>query len=200
MTTATATGAIDHTETRQSIRFWTGWSLATFVLSLMLWVGFLTVGGVFYTLSDGVALLMAATMIPVMIGYDRLLESRFGPRSVWAKWVGVVGMILAGAGSLVLLTSEVSHEFLDGVDGLSMQLVGFGIEGIWFLMVAAMAGAAGLFSRRLAMACYLTGVGFLLAVPGSVTGPDGPLVIIGGLISFVGFLSWAIWSRQELAG
>lgn len=199
MTTATAIRAVEHTETTRSIRFWTALGLATFILSILLWVGFTTIGGVFFTLSDGVALLMATAMIPVMVGYDRILWPRFGVRSTISRWIGVVGMVIAAAGSVVLLTGEVSHEFVQGVDGLGMQLIGFGIEGLWFILLAAMAGGFALYDRRLVIATYITGIGFLLGAPGAVLGPESALVITGGAISFIGFTLWAIWSRRVLA-
>lgn len=200
MTTAAATQALGHGETRQSIRLWTALSLATFLLSLVLWVGFMTAGGVFFVLSDAVALLMAATMIPVMVGYDRIFRPGFGTRSAVSRWVGVVGMTVAAVGSLVLLTAEVTHEYVAGIDGLGLQLIGFGLEGVWFLLVPGMARSAGIYDQRLVYACYATGVGFLMAVPGSVIGPDSLLVTAGGALSLVGFLLWALWSRRALQG
>lgn len=192
---ATAT----HVEaTRGSVRTWTLMALVAFLLSLVLWVGFLTVGGIFFTLSDGIALFMAAAMAPVMVGYDTLLRPSAGRLSRAAMWIGVSGMTLAGVGSILLLADEVAHEFVPAGGGLGMQFVGFGLEGVWFVMVGVMASRAGLFSPRVGRACSLAGVGFALGALGSPLGPDHPIVAVGGLASLIGFVLWAVWTRAEL--
>lgn len=200
MTTAesaiAASAAVERT--RETIRTWSLVALALFLASLVFWVGFMTVGGVFYTLSDGIALFMASAMIPVMVGFDRLLRPQFGAQSRTARWVGIIGMVVAGAGSIVLLTSEVSHDFIPAGGGLGMQLVGFGLEGIWFVMLGWMISRSDWLSSRIAKACYVTGAGFMMAVPGSVFGPEHPVVALGGVLSFVGFILWVVWTRREL--
>lgn len=200
MTTAEGTiptaAAVD--KTRETIRTWSLVALTMFLLSLVLWIGFLTVGGIFFTLSDGVALLMASSMIPVMVGFDRLLRPTMGGLSRTARWAGIIGMVVAAAGSIVLLTSDVSHEFIPASGGLGMQLVGFGLEGVWFVLLGVMASRTDWLSSRLAKACYIAGAGFLMGVPGSVLGPEHPIVALGGVLAFVGFVLWAIWTRREL--
>jgi hypothetical protein len=200
MTTAEGTiptaAAVD--KTRETIRTWSLIALTMFLLSLVLWIGFLTVGGIFFTLSDGVALLMASSMIPVMVGFDRLLRPTMGGLSRTARWAGIIGMVVAAAGSIVLLTSDVSHEFIPASGGLGMQLVGFGLEGVWFVLLGVMASRTDWLSSRLAKACYVAGAGFLMGVPGSVLGPEHPIVALGGVLAFVGFVLWAIWTRKDL--
>lgn len=62
-------------------------------------------------------------MIPVMVGFDTVLRPLVGKVSRTAKWVGVTGMVIAGVGAIVLLTSEVSHEFVPAQGGLGMQFI-----------------------------------------------------------------------------
>ncbi len=200
MTTAERTiGASATTDrTIATVRSWTLIALVTFLVSLALWIGFLTVGGVFFTLSDGIALFMAGSMIPVMIGYDTLLRPSAGRLSRTARWIGLAGMAIASAGSIVLLAGDVAHDFVPAGGGLGMQFLGFGLEGVWFLMLGAMVSRGGLLSKRVSRVAYLAGAGFALGVLGSPLGPDHPIVAIGGLASLVGFVLWAIWTRAEL--
>ena len=184
---------------QQIIRSWTLIALIMFGLSIVFWIGFTTVGGIFFTLSDGIALFLGGSMIPVMRAFDRLLRPSQGGLSSAAKLVGVTGMVLAMAGSVVLLTSEVTHEFIPASGGLGMQFVGFGLEGIWLLLLGYMAGQSGLFSKRLEMTAYLAGSGFLLGGAGAVTGPESLPVAVGGLLSLIGFTLWVLYIRKELA-
>ena len=107
-------------------------------------------------------------------------------------------MALSGAGSVVLLTSDILGQASSGLLGLAMQLVGFGLQGAWFLLFGRMVSRAGLFSRRVAAASYLAGIGFILVLVGSPIGQESPLVAVGGLTSLAAFVVWAIWTRREL--
>jgi len=195
-TTVSTAGAME--DTQRSVRFWTLASLIVFVLSLAFWVGFLTVGGIFFTLSDGVALFQAAALIPVIVGYDLLFRPSVGRISQIGKWIGLAAMSLIGSGSIILLAGEVAHEFVPASGGLGMQFVGFALEGVWFLLMARAAAKSRVFSRRVGRVCFMAGVGFVLGAAGSPLGPDHPLVAAGGVLSLVGFVLWAIWSRREL--
>jgi len=186
------------TAIRSRIRTWTLLWLLLFLLSLVLWVGFLTAGGIFYVLSDAVALLLALAFVPVIVGYNALLRPSAGDRSQAAMWTGLVGMAITVAGSLVLLTSDVLGGAVPGGVGLAMQIVGFGLQGAWFVLLGVLVSRVGLFSRRVVVVSYLAGVGFLLVLVGSPFGPEHPLVAVGGLISVVAFVLWAIWTRKEL--
>lgn len=185
---------------RDSIRTWTAVALAMFVLSLVAFVGFTTSGGVWFVVSDALGLALAVSMIPVMVGMDQLLRPTVGNSSRIARLVGITGMVVAIAGSLVLLTSEVSHEFIPAGGGLGMQFVGFGLEGVWFLMLGRIATRAGLYSDRLGTIAYVTGAGFLIGATGAALGPESIGVMVGMTVSFFGFIAWALISRRQLAG
>lgn len=188
------------TGVRDSIRTWTAVALAMFVLSLVAFVGFTTSGGVWFVVSDALGLALAVSMIPVMVGMDQLLRPTVGNSSRIARLVGITGMVVAIAGSLVLLTSEVSHEFIPAGGGLGMQFVGFGLEGVWFLMLGRIATRAGLYSDRLGTIAYVTGAGFLIGATGAALGPESIGVMVGMTVSFFGFIAWALISRRQLAG
>ncbi|HUG32040.1 MAG TPA: hypothetical protein VMM14_04040 [Acidimicrobiia bacterium] len=137
-------------------------------------------------------------MMPVVAGLDALLRPVVGNISRTTRWVGMAAMTVIIVGSIVLLTSEVSHEFVPAGGGLGMQFVGFGLEGVWFLMLARIAGRAGLFSGGLTSVTYVVGVGFVIGAIGGPTGPDSPLVMVGMTLAFIGFMVWVVMMRREL--
>lgn len=198
MTTAEGIKASAAADTREHVRTWSLTSLVAFILSLVAYVGFTTVGGIWFTISDALSIGLAGAMMPVMAGLDTLLRPTAGNVSRTARWVGLTGMTTVIIGSIVLLTSEVSHEFVPAGGGLGMQFVGFGLEGVWFLILARIAGRAGLFSRRLANLTYLVGGGFVVGAVGSPMGPQHPLVMVGMTAAFVGFIAWVVMLRREL--
>ncbi len=199
MTTAEGVAHGARAGTREQVRTWSLVALVVFVLSLLAYAGFTTVGGIWFTISDALALALAAAMMPVVIGLDTLARPVVGNISRTARWVGLAAMTIVIIGSIVLLTSEVSHEFVPAGGGLGMQFVGFGLEGVWFLMLARVGGRAGLFSRRLTRVTYLVGAGFVVGALGSPMGPNSPLVMVGMTLAFIGFIAWVVLLRREMA-
>lgn len=195
--TAAGTREAEHS-TVDSIRTWVLVTVVAFILSLVAYAGFMTAGGVWFTISDALGLFLAGSMIPVMIGFDALLRPAHGLTSRIAKWVGVSGMVIAGVGSIVLLTSEVSHEFVPAGGGLGMQFVGFGLEGVWFLLLGSMASRNRMFSRLFVWAAYAAGLGFAFGALGAPLGPDSLVVMTGATTSLLGFMAWALLARREL--
>lgn len=198
MTTAEGVMTGSFAGIREKIRTWSLISLVAFILSLVAYVGFTTVGGIWFTISDALALGLAGAMMPVITGLDALLRPNVGNVSRTARAVGLTGMTIIIIGSIVLLTSEVSHEFVPAGGGLGMQFVGFGLEGVWFLFLARIAGRGGLFSRRLTGMTYLVGAGFVVGVVGSPMGPAHPLVMVGMMVAFMGFIAWVVMLRRGL--
>ncbi len=198
MTTAEGVAPAARAGTREQIRTWSLVTLVVFVLGLVSYVGFTTVGGIWFTISDALALGLAAAMMPVMIGLDTLARPVVGDISRTARWVGLAAMSIIIIGSIVLLTSEVSHEFVPAGGGLGMQFVGFGLEGIWFLMLARIADRAELFSRRLTRVTYVVGAGFAIGAMGGPMGPDSPLVVVGMTVALIGFIAWVVMLRREM--
>ncbi len=199
MTTAEGITPAAKAGTREQIRTWSLVALVVFVLSLVAYAGFTTVGGIWFTISDALGLALAAAMIPVVIGLDTLARPVVGDISRTARWVGLAAMTIVIIGSIVLLTSEVSHEFVPAGGGLGMQFVGFGLEGVWFLMLARIGDRAGLFARRLTRVTYLVGAGFVIGALGGPMGPDSPLVMVGMTLAFIGFIAWVVMLRREMA-
>lgn len=180
------------------IRTWTLMALVSFLLSLVAYVGFMTSGGIWFTVSDATGVLLAASMIPVMIGFDSLFRPTHRNSSSSAKWIGLTGMVIASAGSIILLTSEVSHEFVPAGGGLGMEFVGFGLVGVWFLILGSMASNSKGFSRSFVRSAYAAGIGFAVGALGAPLGPDSPTVVAGRIVSLVAFIIWAVVTRRDL--
>ncbi|HSJ71085.1 MAG TPA: hypothetical protein VLA29_05485, partial [Acidimicrobiia bacterium] len=147
----------DH-EARETVRSWSMVALALFILNLVAYVGFSVAGGIFFAISDALALLLAAAMVPVITGMAGVLESeRLSP---WVTRTGLAGAGIIGVGALVLLTSEAGHEFVPASGGLGLQFVGFALIGVWLVGSARSAAPTSRFSRRTVWSAHVAGVGF----------------------------------------
>ena len=189
----------EEASTRQSVRTWLLVSFVLFLLTIGAWIGFTTVGGIFFTISDAVALSLGASMVPVVVGMDTLFRPDEPDLSKRARWVGFVAMVLIAVGSIVILTSEVSHEFVPAGGGLGMQILGFALGGVWLLMIGILSGRTDLFSRRTELSAKAVAVGFLLGSLGSPFGPDNVVVVLGGGIGLIAWIVWTLSSRADLA-
>ena len=200
----TADGAIQGVEESTSaaeakIRTWALVALFLYLVSGAAFVGFLSVGGIWATISDSVGLFLAISLMMLVIAFDELLRPITGSVSNVARWIGLVGTGLAAAGSIVLLTSEVSHEFIPGEGGLGMQFVGYGLHGVWFLLLAAMTRKEPMFSARWRLAAFLAGVGSVVAMLATIPlGADSMIVSSGFGLTFIAIIAWVIWTRSEL--
>lgn len=201
MTTAEGVAPVPgaSTETKESIRNWSLIALVLYILSGVAFAGFSAVGGIWFTISDAVGLLLAVSLMVLVIRFDDLFRPLVGSISRTARWFGVVGMALAIAGSIVLLTSDVSHEFIPGEGGLGMQFVGWGLLGVWFILLALMSGRTGSFSSRWNKAAYIAGVGSVVAMVLTLPlGPASAVVSIGFTVTFIAIIFWVVWTRKEL--
>ena len=189
----------EEASTRQSVRTWLLVSFVLFLMTIGAWIGFTTIGGIFFTISDAVALLLGAAMVPVVVGMDTLFRPDDPELSKRTRRVGLVAMVLIAVGSIVILTSEVSHEFVPAGGGLGMQIAGFAVMGVWLLMIGVLSGRTDVFSRRSELAAKAVAVGFLIGSLGSPFGPDNIVVYLGGTIGLIAWIGWAISSRADLA-
>jgi FtsH-binding integral membrane protein len=184
---------------REAIRTWALVSLVLYLMSGVAFAGFTTSGGIWYTISDAVGLLLAVALLLVVLSFDALFRPAMGAMSRTARWIGVFAMGLAAAGSIVLLTSEVSHEFVPGEGGLGMQFVGWGLLGVWFLMIGVMGDRTARFSGRWKWAAYAAGVGSIVAMVATIPlGADSIAVSVGFTVAFVAIVLWVVWTRREL--
>ena len=201
MITAERTSAgVAQVSLRVSLRNWALIALILYVVSGVAFAGFSAVGGIWFTISDAVGLLLAISLMVLVIKFDDLFRPLVGMISRTARWIGVVAMGLGIAGSIVLLSSQTGHEFVPAEGGLGVQFFGWGLFGVWFLMIAAMADRSGAFSRRWIWAARVAGAGSVIAMLATIPlGPESPAVSLGFTVSFVAIILWVIWTRRELA-
>ena len=199
MTTAEGIVAADSQVTvRISIRTWSLVVLVLYLISGAAFAGFTLAGGIWFTISDAVGLFLGTSMLVVVVQYDRLLRPLIGSLSLTARRIGVVGMGIAIAGSIVLLSSQAGHVFVPGGGGLGMQFAGWGLLGIWFLLIGGMILRTQILTHRVAIAAYVAGAGSVLAMIATIPlGSDSPAVSLGFTATFVAIVFWVIWSRQE---
>lgn len=185
---------------RRRIRTWSLMVVLGFVAAGIAYAGFLSVGGVWFTISDGIGLLQAIAFVPLILAYDNVFRGAEPSLSRTGRWIGLTGSALVGVGSIILLTSEVSHEFVPAGGGLGMQFVGFGLMGAWFLVAGILGRRTGLFSRTTNLALLTIGIAFLVGAIGSPFGPDSIPVSLGFTVAFIALIVWVFSVRKELKG
>lgn len=183
---------------RRRIRTWALVVLVGFIASGIAYAGFLTVGGVWFTISDAIGLVQAVVFVPLILAYDNVFRVSEPNLAKTGRWLGLTGSALVGVGSIILLTSEVSHEFVPAGGGLGMQLVGFGLVGAWFFVMGLLGRRTGLFGRSTNLAVMTIGVAFLVGAVGSAFGPDSIPTTLGFTVAFVGLFVWVFSVRREL--
>ena len=199
MTTAEGPFEAGRVETaaRDRVRTWIGVALSLFLLNLAAYVGFTLVGGIFFVISDALALLLGVAMVPVVSGLPQALS---GPKpSTVATRVGLAGAGLVGVGALILLASEVAHELVPGAGGLGLQFIGFSLIGVWLMAVGRSGRSNDGVSRIGANAALVAGVAFAVGILAVPLGPASPVVALAAAFSFGGFVTWSVVSRRDLA-
>ncbi|MGA7270910.1 MAG: hypothetical protein WB239_07540 [Acidimicrobiia bacterium] len=196
-TTQTPARALDTELLRKRLRTWTLATLVTFLLSLVAFVAFMSLGDAFVTLSDSISLLLAVAIVPVVNGLDTLLAPAATPLSRLIRWTGLIGAGLVGAGSIVLLAADLTS--LSGTGGLPMQYIGYALIGVWIVISSGFLPRSSLLPRQVTTAAYVAGAGFLLGLLAGPLGPESPVVMLAGLLSVVGFVAWCIFIRSGLA-
>lgn len=201
MTTAEVAASVSATtkETSESIRTWALVALALYLVNGVAFAGFSAVGGIWYTISDAAGLLLAISIMVLVVRFDDLFRTEVGSISRTARWIGVAAMSLGVLGSLVLLTSQVSHAFIPPAVGLGMQFAGWGLLGVWFILMGVMATRSGRFSDRWVKVAYFAGAGSVVAMSASIPlGPDSPVVSVGFTVAFLSIILWVVRTRKEL--
>lgn len=194
-TAATGTSSI-----RESIRMWALVALVLYIISGVAYAGFTSAGGIWFVISDSIGLLLSAALLALVIRFDDLFRPHVGRMSLIARWVGAVAMILAIAGSIVLISFETGHEFIPGGGGLGMQFAGWGLLGVWFVLLARMNQTLGVFDRRWERAAQVAGWGSIVAMVATIPlGPESPAVSIGFTVTFIAIIFWVVWTRRQLA-
>lgn len=196
--TGTTVGSGQRVE--DSIRFWAMTALVLYVLSGLAFAGFSYLGDSWGAASDATAVLLAAVLLILVLRFDDLFAPQPRPAAGVAKWLGVLGTAVAIVGGMALLLGQAGLEsILMGV-GLTLQFVGWGMLGVWFILIADIGVASGRFRRRWAWTARLAGGGQILAMAATIPlGPESALASTGYGIAFFAVIAWTLWTRSELS-
>ena len=179
-----------------------GWALASYTLvlaSIVVWPAFVVWGGIWFTISDAMGLILATVTIPLIVGLDRVFAPRAPTGARVARWVGIAAMVLLGAGSLLLIAGQVDHEFQPAQGGLGVQFAGWGLWGLWLTMTGHLARRTGTFGRGVVWSGYTVGFSILVGLVGAVQGPAHPITIAGAVGMFGSLTSWTFAVRRQTA-
>lgn len=187
---STSDNAIGRTVAEPSVGAWAWASLAVMLASLAVWPAFVVWGGIWFTISDSIGLVFAVVTVPLVVGLDRWFAPHAPGLARTARWVGIAGLVLVGAGSILLVAGQVDHEFQPAQGGLGVQLAGYGLWGAWLLLTAEFARRAGTLGRTVVRAGYTIGVAIVIGMVGATQGPDHPITIGAGLVLLAGLVVW----------
>jgi hypothetical protein len=80
-----------------------------------------------------------------------------------------------------------------------MQFAGWGLLGVWFVLLGVMASRTAMFSSRWIGAAHVAGWGSIVAMGLTLPlGPESPVVSIGFTVTFIAIIFWVVWTRKEL--
>jgi len=182
--------------------YYAGWSayvnvIANIIGFVSLFV-FFAVGGPAGMINDSSSVIFSLSLIPLAIVWHHLHRSLFPPLSLVVTVIGIIAMLTAAILQALLVFRVAELE-----QTLSTVLVVNAIIGVWLILNGLL---ARLGSRRkpavpkgLAWLSIVAGIGLVLIIVGFwIGGEEHPLTTIGGLVSFIGILIWAIWLGRLL--
>lgn len=199
MTSTDTTAVRDRAGVRRSIRFWALVALVLYVVSGAAFAGFSYLGDAWATASDATAVLLAAVLLVLVLRFDDLFGDRVGGITRLARRLGVAGTTVALVGGVAVVAAQVGVVSSPTGAGLTLQFIGWGLLGGWFILAAHLGQITGLFSRRWTWSARIVGAGQVVAMAATIPlGPDSVLASVGYGAAFVAVILWALWTRQEL--
>lgn len=181
-----------------NIRFWLLAAATATVAGLAMGIGYFSAGGVFGPLSDATTPMIGGSLIPVALWLHRRLKPAAPRLSTLAVGIGLVGLTLLSLGGLLLLLFDLTGDLFRSDLALGSQFLGIFVQGVWLVLVGVLKLRSDDFSSGLGWASIVGGGGYMLFGIGSPFGSDGPIAMTGAMIGFVGFLTWALWTRAAL--
>jgi hypothetical protein len=119
---------------RETVRGWLLWALVAYLLGVITGAGYFTVGGVFALLSDLASVFMGLTMIPVVLGLERIFQPTNPRLNRNTRLVGLTGFSLLTTGGLILVLFYFFNS-LPGAVGLGAQFAGVFLQGTWLILI-----------------------------------------------------------------
>ena len=184
-------------DSNKLIRF-AGWSayvnvIANIIGFVSLFV-FFAVGGPAGIINDSSSVFFSLSLIPLALAWYQLHRSLFPSLSLAVTIIGILGMLIAAILQALLVFGLVEFE-----QTLQTVLIANAIIGVWLIGNGLLAQRSAILPQGLAWIAILAGIGLVLIIVGFwIGGETQPLTAIGGLVAFLGILSWAIWFGRLL--
>lgn len=179
----------------QHLAGWSAWlSVVANLVGFVFLVLLFAVGEPFGALNDVASALGFLLAVPVAIALHRLLSPAAPTTSAIATSAGLAGMF-SGAMLQTLLVFRVLdfNQTLPGV-----LLASFGI-GLWLVIANVLAWQNSMLPVRLTWFGILSGIGYLILVPGFwMGGQQAPSFVAGSILALFGYVVWASWLGRLL--
>lgn len=179
-----------------------GWSAYLSAVATILGVAtlfaFFALGEPFGTMNDILSVVIALTMIVNLLELHRLHRLIAPVVSLAVLLIGVIAMLVAVVFQALLILQII--EFAQTAFIVPLM---FGLFGAALMFYGYLSLTGPPLPRGLAALGIIAGAGYVLVITGFILNPEGehPLVIIGGLITVIGYPIWAIWfGRLLLSG
>jgi hypothetical protein len=155
---------------------------------------FFAVGGPAGWINDSSSVIFSISLIPLALAWHSLHRSIFPPLSLIVAVIGILAMLTAAILQALLVFGLVELE-----QTLRTVLAANAVIGLWLIGNGILALFGSTLPKGLAWLSMVAGVGLVLIIAGFwVGGQDHPLTAVGGLVSFIGILIWAIWFGRLL--
>jgi hypothetical protein len=185
----------------QLFRF-AGWSAylnaVAITISFVSLFVFFAVGGLWGPINDISSVFFALSLIPPALAWHHLHQSLFPRLSLLNLAIGIIAMLALAILQTALVVGKVEYE-----QSLRPVLAASAVIGLWLIVNGVMASRGShrerTVPRGLASMSLVAGIGSILVGLGFwIGGEEHPLTAVGGLVSFAGFLIWAIWFGKLL--
>jgi hypothetical protein len=176
-----------------------GW--AAIAAAILTVTGFITIVAFFATraqllgaLNDLATALLAIVTVPIALALYPAAARASAPLAAAAVAADLVGVVLAAAFSLTLVTGAMTFNAT-----LTPVTVGNGLIGLWLALTAGLLLAASALPTPLGVLGLVGGLGLAttsFAFP--ALGGDHPVVTVAGLLSVIGLVGFYTWSGALL--
>ena len=195
------TNSTTNDKTSNRLNLWLMLSVIAMILGGVTGFAYYSIGGVMGPVSDAVAFIIGATLIPVTLGIYHQFRYTHQQLSLWARIIGIIGHSLIALSGLALVFSYIVIDSASNSLSLesvsfSIQLAGALLEGAWLLMIAVLSSRVPL-KPLIVYSAYIAGAGNILFVTGTFMHVD-VIAWAGGFLGIIAFITWAIRYRHSL--
>ena len=148
-------------------------------------------------INDSSSVIFSLSLIPLALALHFLYRPLFPSMSLLVTTLGIIAMLAAAILQTLLVFGVLEFE-----QEIHPVLIANAVIGIWLITNGMMARVGSNLPQGLAWLSVVAGIGLILIIVGFwVGGQESLLTIVGGILSFIGILIWAIWlGKLFLAG